>query len=261
MSGSLQRTSASTSRSVWGCGVVHKVARVATARGASLEVDDEVRRVHRVMSAASHARPIDVWYVRTDDVQAEATLRACSELLLPDERVKQAAFVFEKHRHQYLVTRALGRAALASRLGVMPAGLRFVRNSHGRPELTPSSPCRFNLTNTVHLVACAIADGLEIGVDAEPLSRGSHVLDVAETVFTDGERSMLAALSTDARLRRAVELWTLKEAYIKARGLGMSLPVERVEMSFEDRPQRAEPPEIAIHRADLGAMLGALRHA
>jgi 4'-phosphopantetheinyl transferase len=185
----------------------------------------------------------DLWYVPTSAIDGELA-DACRALLAPDETARVARFHFERHRHEHLVTRALARAVLATYVGRPPATLSFVRTGYGRPLLVGAGPLEFNLTNTTELVACAVAHDRRIGVDAEPLARADRVLDVAPTVFTSAEQAGLAALSPAARERRAVELWTLKEAYMKARGLGMSLPVERFEVVHEAgaRSLRFHPP-------------------
>jgi 4'-phosphopantetheinyl transferase len=187
---------------------------------------------------------VELWYARTDWIRDDEEISAYARLLASSEQERRARFVFERHRHEYLVTRALARTVLATYVRRPPETLCFVITDHGRPLLEDGGDLRFNLTNTVALVACAVCLRGEIGADAEPLARGDDVLGVAETVFTDHERQALSRLPPLARRRRAVELWTLKEAYMKARGLGFSLPVERFEMHFtEARPDlRLLPP-------------------
>jgi 4'-phosphopantetheinyl transferase len=180
---------------------------------------------------------VDLWYVRIDSVDA-STLAAVERLMTPEERARRDRFVFEKNQVEYLVTRALCRLVLASYVGRAPEALVFQRTELGRPLLEETGDLAFNLTNTVELVACAVARGHEIGVDAEPLHRADQVLNVAKRVFTDSERAGLDALPLPARRRRAVELWTLKEAYIKAKSAGFSLPVERFEVRFSDDGSR-----------------------
>jgi 4'-phosphopantetheinyl transferase len=180
---------------------------------------------------------VDIWHVRTDAVHDTRTLEVCAGLMAASEKTRHSRFVFERNRHEYLVTRGLARGVLATYVDRPPRELSFVLTEHGRPLLEDSADVRFNLTNTVELVACAVSRGREVGVDAEPLARADDILEIATTVFTDGERQGLATLSLPARRRRAVELWTLKEAYMKARGLGMSLPVEKIELVF---PSEAE---------------------
>lgn len=225
---------------------------------------------------------VEVAWVTAAAVDAK-TLAACLALLDPAERARHQRFVFDKNKVEYLLTRGLERGFLARVTGRRPTELTFRRTALDRPELEPAGDIRYNLTNTVRMVAIAVARGHEVGVDAEPLDRGAQVLDVAETVFTDRERESLAALAPEVRHQRAVTLWTLKEAYIKARGMGFSLPVDQFEVtdddqlrfapSIDDDPRRWRlsthrvgdhvvstcvegPAEIRVTEADLGALLG-----
>ncbi len=185
---------------------------------------------------------VGVWYVRTREVSA-AALAATRAILTAEEQQRWSRFLFEKNKHEFLVTRALERGVLATCLGKRPAELAFVRNDYGRPALSPAVPLRFNLTNTLELVACAVTSDREVGVDTEPLARADTVIEVAPTVFRDTERAMLDRLDLPARRRRAVELWTLKEAYMKARGMGMSLPVQEFEIHYGTNDE----PELRVH--------------
>lgn len=233
---------------------------------------------------------IDLWYVRTDEVVGGALLAACHEILTTAEREQHQRFVFEKNRHEFLVTRGLCRGVLARELGAAPRELEFRRNEYGRPELVPQTSLRFNLTNTIGLVACAVAHGREVGVDAEPLSHAARVFEVAATVFSERERHLLSRTEDAGRERHAVSLWTLKEAYMKARGMGFAIPPERFELDLDwpraglsfleplgDEPARWEltvreieghivatcverlgvpAVEVIARRADLGSLLG-----
>jgi 4'-phosphopantetheinyl transferase len=179
-------------------------------------------------------KAVEVWYLRTEEVAGGALLQACDKVLSEDERERMRAFFFEKDRHEYLVTRALSRGVLAQALGVAPSSLAFRRNAYGRPELDPPNDLRFNLTNTTGLVACAIASRREVGVDAEPVERADDILEVAHVVFTEAERDTLARLEISARRILALRLWTAKEAYIKARGLGLSLSPAKLHLGIRD---------------------------
>jgi 4'-phosphopantetheinyl transferase len=175
----------------------------------------------------------DLWFVPTAEVNRPSLVEKCLRLLTPAEAEQHRKFVFEKHRHEYLVTRALARGVLAQYVGKTPGELEFVRNEYGRPELTPPG-IRFNLSNSTKLVVCLVARGREVGVDTEPLDRAERILDVETQFFTPAERRGLAALPWELRLRRAVALWTLKESYMKARGMGMSIPAKDFELQFEE---------------------------
>jgi 4'-phosphopantetheinyl transferase len=114
-----------------------------------------------------------------------------------------------------------------------PASWRFTRTAFGRPELDPHFALRFSLANAPTLVACAVSRD-EVGVDVEPLARGEDVLRVAASVLSPREHEALRRLPPSAMADRALTLWTLKEAYVKARGLGLSMPVDALTFTFDD---------------------------
>ncbi len=141
---------------------------------------------------------------------------------LSDEELARAQrFKLDGHRHAYVASHALLRSSLAQ----CGAGqsLRFVVGSHGRPEL-PGSAFRFNLSRTAGLTVCVVAD-VEVGVDVEDVERAGET--EAESYFAKSELSELRALPVEAQRARFFELWTLKEAYIKARGLGLAIPLDQ----------------------------------
>jgi 4'-phosphopantetheinyl transferase len=176
---------------------------------------------------------IDVWYVAPPALD-DAQLAWCNGLIADEERVAVRRFVSEANRRERLAARALVRTVLAMRRDVDPRSLRFDTGAFGKPELVPRSTLRFNLAHHPTMVVCAVAEGREVGVDVEPLSRHAQVLEVAESVFAPSERAELAVMDERARADRAVSLWTSKEAYIKARGAGLSLPLQRFAWTFDD---------------------------
>jgi 4'-phosphopantetheinyl transferase len=177
-----------------------------------------------------------------DPEQLVPTDRAAQarSLLTADEIERLESHRFERDRRIYLATHALVRSALSHYQEVAPHEWRFSTNAQGRPRIAGDSPLRFNLSNTQGLVVCAVADEVEIGVDVEHLSR-SPPLEVAKSYFAAAELSALEALPPEERGRRFFEYWTLKESYIKARGLGLSLALDRFCFVLEpDRPPRIE---------------------
>jgi 4'-phosphopantetheinyl transferase len=178
---------------------------------------------------------VDLWLLRPQACPA-GDLATAMAWLAPAERERHGRFVFERHRAEYLATRALVRRALSSYRPVAPAAWQFRTNAYGRPAIDaasdPAGELRFNLANHPTLVVCAIRRGAEIGVDVEPLSRGADILAIAHTVFAPAELAALHALPDAARPDRALSLWTLKESYIKARGMGLSLPLDGFAFSF-----------------------------
>jgi 4'-phosphopantetheinyl transferase len=187
---------------------------------------------------------VDVFVLRPDAC-APDDLSGVLAWLHPAERERYHRFVFERHRIEYLATRALVRRALSSYRPVEPAAWQFRATAHGRPELDPPCGLTFNLANHPTMVVCAIRARAELGVDVEPLTRGPEILEIADSVFAPRERTALRALPEPAQPDRALSLWTLKEAYIKARGLGLYLPLDGFAFSFDAaRPQICFAPTI-----------------
>jgi 4'-phosphopantetheinyl transferase len=181
-----------------------------------------------------------LWWVRPEDFQASPAALA---LLNTEERQQQQRYIPPAKRHEYLVTRVLVRSVLGEALGRAPESLQFVRSDWGRPALAPnlmSSPIHFNVSHTDGLVVCLVSTENEVGVDTELFARGTNLLALAPDVFAPKELRDLAALPVDEQAQRAVLLWTLKESYIKARGMGLSLPLDGFAFRFEHGRVRLE---------------------
>ena len=175
------------------------------------------------------ANEIHLWIreVDQDDPTHDAT---GASILSPEELERAARFRFPRDQRLFRVAHTLLRETLGRYLDQHPATLKFVAESHGRPELTDRQ-LRFNLTHTNGLVACVVTSKADCGVDAEPSDRRSDYQLVAKNVFTDAERDAIAARPEAERPHQFFQFWTLKEAYIKARGQGLSLPLK--EISFD----------------------------
>ncbi len=124
------------------------------------------------------------------------------------------------------------RTALSHYHPLAPEAWRFHTNPYGKPTVDPDCGLRFNLSNSPGLVVCLIAQGAEVGVDAEPIERAEKIAELASEVLSPLELVQLEALRGPERLDRILSLWTLKEAYIKARGMGLSLPLSNVSFLF-----------------------------
>lgn len=166
--------------------------------------------------------------VQTADTTAQEKLDSYRPLLSQDENDRMARLIFERDRRAFLVTRALVRTTLSRYASVAPAEWRFIANVHGRPEILerpPGAPdLRFNISHTDGLIACAVTIGREVGVDVEHIHRRlSH--DVAGRFFAPAEVTDLRRLPAEDQERVFFDYWTLKEAYIKARGFGLALPL------------------------------------
>jgi 4'-phosphopantetheinyl transferase len=172
---------------------------------------------------------IELSYLIPDEASDPALLQRYRALETTEEAAREARFLFEPSRIEHLLTRALVRTTLARHARVEPAALRFNEGPHGRPELTwPELPeLRFNLSNTKGLIACAVAFGREVGVDVEWMDRGGSTLEIADRFFSPREVRELFALPEERRCDRFFDYWTLKEAYIKARGMGLVIPLDK----------------------------------
>ncbi|HJU45097.1 MAG TPA: 4'-phosphopantetheinyl transferase superfamily protein [Vicinamibacterales bacterium] len=171
---------------------------------------------------------VHVDLVHTDGADAWAQHEAYRALLSKDEEERMARLIFERDRRRFLLTRALVRTMLSRYASVPPAQWSFIANVHGRPEILDRPrgvpDLRFNLSHTEGLIACAVTIGREVGVDVEHIGRRlTH--DVAGRFFAPREVSDLKALPDDQQHKVFFDYWTLKEAYIKARGFGLALPL------------------------------------
>jgi 4'-phosphopantetheinyl transferase len=173
---------------------------------------------------------VHLWVVFQAEASDPALLDRYRELLTEEEREKGARFYFEKHRTQYVLTRALVRTVLSGYSGVDPRAWRFGAGEHGRPEIaSPSelSSLSFNLAHTEGLIVCACADPGLVGVDAERVRLDKDLLDIADRYFSPTEFASLRAQPPEVRPERFLYYWTLKESYIKAIGTGLATPLDR----------------------------------
>lgn len=178
----------------------------------------------------------DLWLARPEAAHDPGLVRAYEALMAPEEREQRDRFRFAAHRHSYLVTRALVRTVLSRYADVDPAAWDFVRNAYGRPEIAGPAGVphlRFNLSHTAGLVACLVTLEHEVGVDVEQAERGGDLLKIAERFFSPREAAELRGQPQGRQRDRFLEYWTLKESYIKARGLGLSLPLQRFSFELE----------------------------
>jgi 4'-phosphopantetheinyl transferase len=190
-------------------------------------------------------REAHVWCVCPDSVTDPALLDAYRELMCPQERVQQQRFYFEKGRHEYLITRALVRTTLSRYVKVHPHAWRFECNAYGKPAIASPQgivPLHFNLSHTDGLIVCVVALDRECGIDVEDTKRGGMTVEIADQFFSPTEARDLRVLPVPMQRQRFFEYWTLKESYIKARGMGVSLPLEQ----FSFHLKRGRPVRISF---------------
>jgi 4'-phosphopantetheinyl transferase len=189
-----------------------------------------------------------VWRVGLDRPDSE--VERLRGTLDPDELARAERFAFPRNRRQYVVGRGALRAILAGYLGVNPADVPIRTTPQGKPYLASSAPdVRFNLSHSGELALIAAALGREVGVDVEAADARGDLkkrLDLAHRFFSPTEVDALDSLPADLQSEAFYACWTRKEAYLKARGGGLLLPLDSFDVSL--RP--GEPPALLATRDD-----------
>jgi 4'-phosphopantetheinyl transferase len=181
---------------------------------------------------------IDVWACFYPEIRDEALLNRYRAMMSDAERQKELGFRFPKDRHCYVVTRALLRTVLSRYAELDPAQWSFALNAYGKPEI--SNPYRakqrvsFNLSHTDGLIVLGIAAGTALGVDTENVNTRGATIDIAESFFAADEIAALRQLTAEEQNKRFFSYWTLKEAYVKARGMGLSIPLDEISFHLSD---------------------------
>jgi 4'-phosphopantetheinyl transferase len=191
---------------------------------------------------------VHVVLTRQDDPAVHAHLPAYRSLLTEEERAREARYHFAADRERFVIGRALARLQLSRYLGGDPRAWRFETNGHGRPALVaaPGTPrLGFNISHTPGLVACVFAHTPDVGVDVEFTGRRLSQ-EIPERFFAPAEVADLRGLPAADQDRVFFDYWTLKEAYIKARGMGLALPLAHFafRLSPPGAPTIAFDPEI-----------------
>ena len=180
---------------------------------------------------------IHVWVVQPNAFQADdPILLRYYSLLNTTEKTKQQRYKFAKDRHDALITRAFIRDLLSYYQSKHPKDWQFEYGDKGKPEVINCElPLRFNLSHTENIIICAVTLNHDIGCDVENTSRNNDVLAIAERYFSTSEADELFSLPKEAQTSRFFDYWTLKEAYIKAWGLGLSIPLKDFSFSIGDQ--------------------------
>ncbi|MES2626518.1 MAG: 4'-phosphopantetheinyl transferase superfamily protein [Pseudomonadota bacterium] len=176
---------------------------------------------------------VHLWLVKDTAVIDPDLAARYAALLNTEEKIRWQRFIHAHDRQRFLLTRALARTVLAGYLdGADPASLNFTANMHGKPALADSTAINFNLSHTKGLLALAVTSAGDIGVDVEDITRRAATLELAARYFSAHENRELAALPAEHQRDHFFRIWTLKEAYVKARGLGLRIPLDSFSFSF-----------------------------
>ena len=176
---------------------------------------------------------VEIWYTLTADVP-EACLAGLRGLLSEEERERCDRFRFAGDRRERLIARAHVRTVLSRYAAMAPAEWRFDSGAAGKPRIVnpaPGQPLHFNLSHTRGLVASIVSRIPESGIDVENTAREADYSGVAERVFSASELRALSRLAGSEYRCRFFQLWTLKEAYSKALGVGLGFEFRK--LSFD----------------------------
>jgi 4'-phosphopantetheinyl transferase len=176
-----------------------------------------------------------VWFVETGALfRLSARVSAAEAALEPAERERYHGYRHDADRLMFLAGRVMARALVARALGIAPGGWKWREGQRGRPEIdAPDTALRFNLAHSAGLVACALANGRDVGVDVEYLRRRPVDPQVIPRYCAPDEVRDIHAHGPHGWHDRFLLYWTLKEAYLKARGLGISVPLSDISFAVD----------------------------
>jgi 4'-phosphopantetheinyl transferase len=178
---------------------------------------------------------------------AQGLWPALAGLLDDAERARAARFAFEDDRQAYIAAHALLRVKLSEMAGGAPQDWRFAAATLGKPYLVdPPKDLRFSMTHARGMVAVAIAEGVDIGVDVEPANRRAESMKLAQRFFAPAETELLRALDGEARRDAFFAIWTLKEAVVKATGEGLARGLDSFTIHLD--PPRVTMPDEPVWR-------------
>lgn len=187
--------------------------------------------MHTIALKELHPKKIDVWCVFYDEIFDGALLRDYRACLSPEERQREQRFYFDKDKHRFLVTRALVRSVLSRYAAICPPEWEFSKNAFGMPLidncLSAAQKISFNISHTKGLIVLAVSTERAIGIDTENTECRAVALDVTNKYFSITENVAFQRLSAQLQHESFFQYWTLKESYIKARGMGLSIPLDQ----------------------------------
>lgn len=188
----------------------------------------------RVRAVADATCAVDVWAIPLEvGSLAEKQLHG---RLTPAEVDRASRFQFARDRRRFIVSHAAMRAILGGRAGVPAEQVEIGTDSRGKPAVPGS--IAFNLAHSGEIALCAVSNGAEVGVDVEQVREVSDAESILRGHFAPGEVERWLQLPGPLRNEGFLRLWTCKEAWLKACGLGLSLPMNHSEIRVSDGEAR-----------------------
>ncbi len=186
---------------------------------------------------------IDVWQFPLKVLPPNAL-----SILDKDELARADRFYFKRHKRRFTVARSILRTILSSYLQISPATLKFTYNQYGKPSVINSMQLEFNLSHSSDLALLAIGQRSSLGIDLEFFSARPYQ-GIAKHLFSEQERKELSQLPPALRAIAFFNIWSQKEAFIKACGMGLSYPTEQ--FSVKAMPAAKELVFDQIHQSTL----------
>lgn len=185
------------------------------------------------------ATDVHVWRAELDT--AGAHLSTLQAVLARDEVERSERFRFDVHRNRFVACRGILRLLLSRYLQLPPQSIALEASEYGKPFLASRhrTDLTFNVSHSHELALIAVARARALGVDVEHMREGFAEDTLAERFFAPGEVAALRALPRSRQMPAFFECWVRKEAYVKARGTGLSTPLDSFDVSFGDgKPAR-----------------------
>lgn len=186
--------------------------------------------------------PDEVHLWRLDLEPEKALLAEFEQSLAEDERARAERFHNQDRRARFILARGCLRLILGRYLRQSSQAIRFAYHENGKPflEAGEGSQIQFNLSHAHHLGLLAVCPNLAVGVDVEYMQPGLEIIKIARRFFAPAEAAAIEALPENLQEAACYQVWTCKEALLKARGVGISTGLSRVEVRL--RP--GEPPQV-----------------
>lgn len=178
-------------------------------------------------------REVHVWRAQLELPSSQ--VQGLRGILTDDELDRANRFSFEIDRQRFIAARGTLRSILSRYIPITPVFLRFSYNQYGKPFSAPefsSYLLNFNLSHSGSMALYAITRNMEIGVDVERVRSDFEYEEIAKCFFSVNEVAVLRTLPTEKKLEAFYHCWTRKEAYIKAQGQGLSLPLDSFDVSL-----------------------------
>lgn len=177
---------------------------------------------------------VDIYSVELDAAQPAGAHPAgaqpeAARIVSPEELARARAFFFERDRRRYLHCRARLREILSAYVGRAPERIEFRVNAFGKPS---TSRVFFNVSHSHDLALIAVSRTREVGIDVERIDAKFMRDNIPERFFSPSETAALRALPAAQRLQAFFDCWTRKEAYVKARGVGLSLALSSFDVTL-----------------------------